>query len=81
MEHIGPLNVTRKAVCLCLCLGWLREMNPAYLGHKALCYGHRIIFTVFQLLQKFTKKKKKEKKKKVLGCGLRVEDILNNLEV
>jgi len=55
-------------------------MNPAYLGHKALCYGHRIIFTVFQLLQKFTKKKK-EKKKNVLGCGLRVEDILNNLEV
>ena len=78
MEHIGHLNFTMRTVCLCLCVGWLTEMNPAYLGHKTLCYGHRIIFTVFQVLQKFTKKKRK---KNVLGCGLTVEDILNNLEV
>lgn len=28
------------------------------LGHKTFCYGHRIIFTVFQILKKFTNKTK-----------------------
>lgn len=33
-----------------------------YLGNKTVCYSHRIIFTVFQILQKFTKTKNRKRR-------------------
>ena len=41
---------------------WAQRSEPCYLGHETFCYGHRVIFTVFQILQKFTNKKKKKRK-------------------
>lgn len=56
---------------LCIHLGWLMEENYAYLGHKTFCYSHRIIFTVFQVLQKFTNLRKKGRKFQIVGYWLR----------